>query len=338
MLGCRLSQAEKPPYAESGHFFAWEIAILRPMLRWLLITLFLGILANQVQAQLRLQVLDSETKRPVPYAYIVLTASQRGIVTNEWGWAEFRGKSFPREQDSLLISALGYRTQSYAIQPWPIQVYLHTDPIDLPSVRITSKPADRYNLGLQCDKAADHIALSTPRGGDQLALQLEAPGPGYLRKVYLYQGKKSMPGREYRIRVYKADSTGTNPGSDVLREQVILATDGKKGWTEISLDSHFVFIPKGIFFVAIELFPIKALQTNIRDAQDQSPKTQAENFDLEAFELKEYPWLIGLCANTNDNRSWYRHFSGKWLLWPFLRDKKFRQLNLMIRVDLDVHQ
>lgn len=318
-------------------YLAWEVAILRPMLRWLLMAVVLCTLGIQLQAQLRLQVLDAETQKPVPYAYIVLTAAQRGIVTNEWGWAEFKGKSFPQAQDSLLISALGYRTQQFATQPWPVQVYLRTDPIDLPSVRITSKPADRYNLGLQCDKAVDHLALSTPRGGDQLALQLEAPGPGYLRKVFLYQGKKSLPGREYRIRVYKADSTGTNPGSDVLREQVILSTNGKKGWTEISLDSHFVFIPKGIFFVAIELFPIKELQSNIRDNTEQV-NNQKENFDLEQFELKEYPWLIGLCANSTENRSWYRHFSGKWLMWPFLRDKKFRQLNLMIRVDLDVHQ
>lgn len=91
------------------------------------------------------QVVDAETKQPIPYANIILTRSLQGTLTDFEG--NFILEVRPNRKDSLRASLLGYKALTSPVligQPQNINFRLSQHDQDLPEVIITyeGNPAD----------------------------------------------------------------------------------------------------------------------------------------------------------------------------------------------------
>ncbi len=110
------------------------------MIKSLLLFLFLIFIQIPLQAQhITAKVLDKKTNEPIPYATIQFS-THTGIITNDEGRFNYTLTKTPQEQDSLIISSVGYTRTAYSLTS-PIDSILYIEPkaIELKSVFISNK-------------------------------------------------------------------------------------------------------------------------------------------------------------------------------------------------------
>jgi GH15 family glucan-1,4-alpha-glucosidase len=86
-------------------------------------------------------ILDSKTKRPLPYANIVFLSQNRGTISNESGYFALNTEDF-NPQDSILIQYIGYKNQklSFADLLKKDEIGLQEELINLSEVFVYGNP------------------------------------------------------------------------------------------------------------------------------------------------------------------------------------------------------
>lgn len=115
--------------------------------RSLTLILLLLIFAFQSNGQqLKGSVVDSITLEPLPYVNVRVLGSLRGSLTNSKGQFEIDLSDFNKEEDSLEISQLSYKTRRLALNSLSDSIYiqLQTDHFTLNEVVVSPQPPEEY--------------------------------------------------------------------------------------------------------------------------------------------------------------------------------------------------
>src|SRR5665647_522306 len=81
---------------------------------------------------------DSDTNLPVPYAYIYIKGTSFGTISNQDGHYVFFLSNKPN-QDSLVVSCVGYSTKSFSLQGINDSIFnvnLNTSPVLLQEITV----------------------------------------------------------------------------------------------------------------------------------------------------------------------------------------------------------
>lgn len=156
-----------------------------------LVLLFLLLQASFAQAQeVKAQVLDASSKKPVPYANVIL-AENRGLVTNEEGFFSYN----PNEQkipSTLKISSLGY--ELLEIKPNDILdelIYLKPTSIELGEVFLSNKVLSAKEV---ISKVKEQVANNYNLDNSKKRVFLRESNFNYIRQFDLEVDKSTIAG------------------------------------------------------------------------------------------------------------------------------------------------
>lgn len=214
--------------------------------------------------QLQGNITETTTKKPIPFAHIILK-SQNRMIKGEVG-AENGGYhiSFAKDSinmnDSLYFSCIGYvgfaisatklkDTQTLDVQLEPVVYQLSefvVKPTDFKR-RAKSLGYNRWNncFGKYFYSYGSEVALYFPNN-DSLR--------GIISGARFYIKEDGFPETKFRVNVYNANANGS-PGQPILLESVIASATKGNQWVVVDLSKYQLEIPKNGFFIAMEWLP-----------------------------------------------------------------------------------
>ena len=221
------------------------------------------LLTNYSQAQIiNGEVVDAQTKEPLPYANIVLLSKNKGVTTNEDGFYTFdiTGDT----EDILLISYLGY-----AIQEIPLKQYSNSVGNEL-NIELTENSSLIDEVVLDVKKAkysSSKIIGVKKKKRFRSGAQYGAETCTFIENVRNTKGKvlalnfyikenlnsqfKILP-TNYRIKFYNYDTEKQQPGKLLSYKDVFVQPENKTQKVIIDLTTHNILFPKKGICVGIE--------------------------------------------------------------------------------------
>lgn len=208
-------------------------------------------------------VVDSATRKPLPYATIKVMHSPRGVIASENG--TFRLEIHP--SDTVMITSLGYRAAMLTGHLLTDSIFLVPNPVVLENVTIhTYRLAQSYVVGNGAGLLDKHIKCNDQqdRDGDCLPWSYGA-GAEFAEPIFLPDTNRTFrinevyipmaPGRCWQpvfLQVYEATAAGT-PGNPLFRKYIILTQDHfKKGKARIDLSGENILLAGAhTFFIGL---------------------------------------------------------------------------------------
>lgn len=157
---------------------------------------FLMLQVQLLQAQeLRARVLDASSKKPVPYANIILSEN-RGLVTNEEGYFSYNPKD--RELPEVIrISSLGY--ELLEIDPREISteiIYLKPSTVELREVFVSNKNLSAKEI---IEKVKEEVSNNYNFSNTKKRIFLRESDYNYVRRFDLEVDKSTIAGIDQKL-------------------------------------------------------------------------------------------------------------------------------------------
>lgn len=158
--------------------------------------LFLMLQVQLLQAQeVKARVLDASSKKPVPYANIILSEN-RGLVTNEEGYFSYNPKN--RELPEMIkISSLGY--ELLEIDPQKISeeiIYLKPSTVELREVFLTNKNLSAKEI---IEKVKEEVSNNYNFSNSRKRIFLRESDFNYVRRFDLEVDKSTIAGIDQNL-------------------------------------------------------------------------------------------------------------------------------------------
>jgi hypothetical protein len=195
------------------------------------------------------QIIDSITKKPIPFVIVTLTNKNIGTYSNEDGYFTFNELI---KDDSLNFKHIGYTekkiTNSEISNNEPI--ILSPRIIELKEVLISNKIKKDFEIG--------HLTLKSDASfgvtgiGDEIATLIEAPlQQGKIVKSLVFKIKKKKTNSLVRVHVYT--SKNGKPGDEIyIRDNLIVIDNKVKDIFSVDVIKNQIIFPKEGLFVSIE--------------------------------------------------------------------------------------
>jgi len=205
-----------------------------------------------------ISILDSKTKKPIPYATIRWNSVQGGTYTNAEGKADLHNNF----KDSIYISSIGYESRMILLRS--IQqdtVLLVPTIIELPSVTVQSlRVIGEQTLGIT---NAKKFGCWTGTGfGEEFAQKISFPDSINTYKINsvnigMERFDETIP---TVLHIYNIAESG-RPGTDMLLKKIVLRKSNYKKRKEklvVDLGSENILINDTACFIGIEWMPVFA--------------------------------------------------------------------------------
>lgn len=203
------------------------------------------------------QVLDKETKSPIPRATIGVNAKNIFFRGNTDGSFDFSDERL-ENSDTLTISYLGYATQHIVIgkikKPFLVMMEPH---IGLLKEVTIGRP--KLEVG---SKSKSHALTASflPDMDAAMFMVGSAGKRGTIHSVGFYisdghvtsQGDAKAP---FRIKIFEVDEEGS-PGRELTNDVIVTAATENNEWFDIDLSHYKIKVPKRGFFVSFSLLNI----------------------------------------------------------------------------------
>lgn len=200
-------------------------------------------------------VVDQATGQPIPRASVGVVGTKTGTYASTDGAFTIRQLSI---QDTLVVSALGYRARRIAVGELSDTIKLEEVTYELSVVSFSAEPEQEHVLSLGFQKRKMRAGwLTAP--GTRFARYIANPfGEEGLLAAATYQFPRGIRGRDsgglFRVRVF-ARQPGRDtfrPGYDLLLETVEFGTSRKGGSIDIPLREYGIAFPPEGLFVGLE--------------------------------------------------------------------------------------
>jgi hypothetical protein len=250
------------------------------------------------QNQIKLTILDNETKQPVPFASVFCKQKQFGIYADENG--KFTVPSNIAFNDTLSISSVGYRTNHFIYISTTQDFYLKNTTNTLKEVSITPhgseiilgslKKSSHFVINLNQHKTRSELCFFMPNNNNQ---------KGKVTSVSFYINEGGKPHSPFRIRIYNAKNG--KPFQDLLTSNLVTQGGRKGGWLEINIEKYNIpFESDGIFISMESLYGLK-----------QSSFYKVTNMKTGKIEI-EYGQSLGLTDEFETAIAFQRKFNMEW--------------------------
>jgi hypothetical protein len=234
----------------------------------ILLILLIFSFAAEAQQPFNAKVLDSETGQGIAFASIGIKGKNIGTVANENGNFELNLLKC-EEDDSLKISAIGYKTKAYTVSQVR-QLGSKIIPLDplavkLNEVTIRSKKVKRKVLGTAKYSTRNCSAFQGTDGnwkGEEAAIRANnQKGKSVFIEdfnFYIIQNKYE-DSLVFRLMLYKVNEKGL-PGETFLKRPIIFKTAVKQGIVHLDLKNYNIVYDDD-FFISLECLMDKMDQT-----------------------------------------------------------------------------
>jgi DNA-directed RNA polymerase subunit H (RpoH/RPB5) len=211
------------------------------------------------------QLLNEESKEPIPYANIGILDSYVGTITNNDGTFEI---SIPEEYetDSLLFAALGFERKSIVVSSIlnrkKITIYLKEQSTVLKNITVKTKKLKPIRSADEGNMLYDvgSLYVDSLAGGSAMALLIENSRskhpdfsvPYFITHARLRISYNSLDLFRIRVRFLSVDPETGLPGDDLFNESVIVTSRMLKGWLSFDLSKYTVRIQAQSFYLVFE--------------------------------------------------------------------------------------
>jgi len=233
--------------------------MMRPILFVFILILSAGIDVAESQHVIRGKIIDADTKKPVPFAHVIVRDGDYGSVTKSDG--RFLLKISQNElPDSLRISSLGYHDKTVAAHTQNI-LYVELIPrvyqLNDISVRATGE-LRRDTIGTETGNTNLYGWPSfsgTGSRGDMrssFAIPVTWPHdiPFSIDKARIRLSEANQDTLFIRFRVMNKDPQTGLPDSNLVNQNIVAATTKSSGWVEFDLEAgEYWFDENEIFLV-----------------------------------------------------------------------------------------
>jgi hypothetical protein len=268
-------------------------------MRYILLLLFLS--TSAIAQQLSFQVLSAADSSAVPYAHLLLRQTKSGTYSDANGYV----KHTALQQDSAIVSAVGYKKRVFSLDQIPSEVYLEEDIYELPVLAVNAEKLKLKTVQRHYNRKKCKFGIAS---NGMLMRRFKNPSKKltYLDniKFFLFHGDKTPPHEEvtiyaYRIVVYATDKKNNLRGVLYLDEQPRFIDTQEK---VLTIDFGDVIVSKGFFMVGIQMLgPVRddeiiPMSTEMKDGRKSisvgmySSNQGADTFyqNLEDEELREF--------------------------------------------------
>ena len=225
----------------------------------ILFLFFLSLSANVLTAQNEIRArIVGEDGFPIPMAHVRWQNQEQGTVSNESG--DFILSSRKIEEDSIFISAIGFKTRQLSVKNISSEIVLNEEVYMLKEIAVRPGGYREVELGFVAESIFEDSILQGAHNYQmedfQLLKFIDNPSdePVELLSVSFYIGDRGKHQTPFKIRLYSIDEEEDMPDKDLLSAPLIVQSDVKDGWFETDLKGHNLFLPPEGAFVAMQWF------------------------------------------------------------------------------------
>lgn len=230
-------------------FFTYNVIAMRDPFFILILTYVCFFAGVQGQAQVKLTgvVMDTMTRKSIPFATLKVKHKPSGAYSNENGFYEI----VLHQTDSLTISSIGYQTREISIAGVDT-IWLTPEATILPDF-VVSEESKKEICGIR-ERKYD-MSLGSQIGAEYV-LKISFPDTirTFLLNNVILLTNKSIKNENLQLRIYDVSEDG-GPGKQLLNEPVFITRKSLSDHT-LELRDQYIAGRKQIF-VGIELIGVK---------------------------------------------------------------------------------
>lgn len=209
------------------------------------------------------QIIDVESRKPVPYANIGIIGKTIGTVSDANGFFKIElNNKF--DNDTLGISCIGYVSKKYQVRnfkndiknPEKIKIELSPKVYQLNEVTIKPLKTKVYILGNFCDSNSTYgNAFYSEQLGTEIGVLIKLPGKknkAYLQSFRFYVGEFTFEKFPVRLNIYNMKNN--KPHENILTEPIYVEIKSE-GEYIINLKNHNIILDDD-FFISLEYYKI----------------------------------------------------------------------------------
>ncbi len=213
----------------------------------LTILLLLQIVPSFAQKALKGSIIDSKTKKGIPYAAIGVVGKNIGTVADENGDFVLRlNKNSVAEKNPAIISSIGYESVSFRILKIKNTILLNSENIQLKDTVIKSNDLEQKNVGRIAEKGIGSISFNNKKDrniddklGREIGAILNLKGRNYLKKINFFIGQNQFDSVKFRLNMYNVENN--YPKDLIFNEEILVElTQNQTGWLEIDVSKYSV--------------------------------------------------------------------------------------------------
>lgn len=212
----------------------------------LLFFLLLSYIFNLSSAQesIRGRVIDSDTQEPVPFVNIGITQSMTGTVSDENGKYQLR---FASPLDVVTFSSIGYRTEN--VEAGKLlengEINLQPQPYDIPAIELNASAFTReVILGAKLEEQGHSIGFGSSELGTEIAAHIRIDKETWIKSAHFAINHAAGDSLLFRVNLY--DFEGGRVGENLLPENVLVATEQKKGTIDVGLSEFNLVVSRDV--------------------------------------------------------------------------------------------
>lgn len=251
----------------------------------LCILLLFSITLNAVSQELviRGKIVDKTTQLGVPFAYVMISKTDKGTLTDSLGNYRLDIPSvFSGHQ--LLISSVGYSDTIVAIPEQNAEIKIRPKITHLGEVVVLSKSTSERNIGCKRNKFIfNNLTVIYNFGG--FGLYFPYNRPSYIIAVAFNISEIKGEDLLINLRILNPDTSLRTYGEDLLSENVIVHPT-KTGWMKVDVSKYCVKIPSTGFIVDIAVAGKRIESRSLKEA-NKNPHISF-NFTSEKV---NYKWM-----------------------------------------------
>ncbi|MGF1671879.1 MAG: carboxypeptidase-like regulatory domain-containing protein [Balneolaceae bacterium] len=210
---------------------------------------------------IRGKVIDSETKKPVPFAHVFVKNGEFGAVTKSDGI--FVLNLSPSENpDSLTITSLGYHNTTVAANSDDfITIYLEPRIYQMSDIAVNAVGANKKDtlgtisgpgsafgwpsFGAKRTEGDMHSSFAIP-------VKWMHDVPFTIDKARIRIAKASVDSLIFRFRFLSKDSVTSLPDSNLVNENIVVSKTQSSGWIEFELEPGKYWFHEKEFFLVFD--------------------------------------------------------------------------------------
>lgn len=206
------------------------------------------------------QIIDSKTNKPLEYASIGIVNTSYGAITNDKGLFKFDCKSQDLSS-SVRISMIGYESQIFPVKDLlkkDLVIKLNETTYNINEVVI--KPSVEKTLGAKGYNKSQGWSgwnVRQIRKGHEIGIKLDlGDKPVKLKSLHVMLHRQAFDTSIYRLHVRRM--TDTLILDELLAENIIISITKESGWSEIDLEPYNLIF-QGKVALTIEMLNVNGL-------------------------------------------------------------------------------
>lgn len=270
-------------------------------------------------------LIDSVTREPVAYAYIMVEGKQIGTLADSGGYFKL---TIPDSlsKSTLVLSSIGYYEKKISAFDLAFNSVVLLNPriIELKDVVVTNKRVAQV-VGINYKKRTGigGLSLDKPELNKSRLFGVEIRNidgrMGRIKNAQFYLNEYGNYKTPFRIRILNFKNG--RPNDDIFYSDS-LWIPAKPGWFVADLESFNIFIPDEGCLIAIELM----------DIGDKFYYTTSNRKGLPA--QRAYGQSLGEVINYGDNQSWTKTFFDNWKEYKPCKTCSYSSINFMIKCEV----